>query len=218
MSHEISTRVLLQQLADGSPDDELTLEQLLDSFRHRSYGLFLMLVLIPVFIPIPAGQGALSGLLTTLIGAQMLWQMEHPWVPRFIGRKTFKRVHIINFLKHCDRWLGYIERLCHPRYGYAFDHACAGAFSGLQRLWWPARIVAFTGLLLVILGILLALPILGTNYPFGAIILAYSLGFIERDGILLGLGWILGLIEIVAAVVFSSLLIELTQKFIAYFT
>ncbi|WP_297800402.1 exopolysaccharide biosynthesis protein [Arenimonas sp. GDDSR-1] len=203
MSHEISTRVLLQQLADGSPDDELTLEQLLDSFRHRSYGLFLMLVLIPVFIPIPAGQGALSGLLTTLIGAQMLWQMEHPWVPRFIGRKTFKRVHIINFQKHFDRWLGYIERLCKPRYEYAFDHAWARAFSGL---------------LLVILGILLALPILGTNYPFGAIILAYSLGFIERDGILLGLGWILGLIEIVAAVVFSSLLIELTQKFIAYFT
>lgn len=203
MSHEISTRVLLQQLADGSPDDELTLEQLLDSFRHRSYGLFLMLVLIPVFIPIPAGQGAVSGLLTTLIGAQMLWHMEHPWMPRFIGRKTFKRANIINFQKHFDRWLGYIEKLCKPRYEYAFDHAWARAFSGL---------------LLVILGILLALPILGTNYPFGAIILAFSLGFIERDGILLGLGWILGLIEIVVAVVFSSLLIELTQKFIAYFT
>lgn len=203
MSHEISTRALLQQLADGSPDDELTLEQLLDSFRHRSYGLFLMLVLIPVFIPIPAGQGAVSGLLTTLIGAQMLWQMEHPWVPRFIGRKTFKRANIINFQKHFDRWLGYIEKLCKPRYEYAFDHAWARAFSGM---------------LLVILGILLALPILGTNYPFGAIILAFSLGFIERDGILLGLGWILGLIEIIAAVVFSSLLIELTQKFIAYFT
>lgn len=203
MSHEISTRVLLQQLADGRPEDELTLEQLLDSFRHRSYGLFLMLVLIPVFIPIPAGQGALSGLLTTLIGAQMLWQMEHPWVPRFIGRKSFKRAHIINFQKHFDRWLGYIERLCKPRYEYAFDHAWARAFSGL---------------LLVILGILLALPILGTNYPFGAIILAYSLGFIERDGILLGLGWIFGLIEIIAAVVFSSLLIDLTQQFIAYFS
>ena len=202
MSHEISTRVLLQQLADGSPDDELTLEQLLDSFRHRSYGLFLLLVLIPVFIPIPAGQGAFSGLLTTLIGAQMLWQMEHPWVPDFIGRKTFKRGHIINFRKHFDRWLGYIEKLCKPRYEYAFDHAWARAFSGF---------------LLIILGILLALPILGTNYPFGAIILAFSLGFIERDGILLGLGWILGLAEIVAAVVFSSLLIELTQKFIAYF-
>ena len=71
MSHEISTRILLRELADGSPDDELTFDLILDSFRHRSYGLFLLIVLIPVFIPIPAGQGGFSGLLIAMIGAQM---------------------------------------------------------------------------------------------------------------------------------------------------
>ena len=203
MSHEISTRILLQQLADGSPDDDLTFDLILDRFRHRSYGLFLLLVLIPVFIPIPAGQGALSGLLTSLIGMQLLMQMEHPWVPKFIGKKTFKRSHIINFQRHFDRWLGYIEKLCKPRYEYAFDHAWARAFSGL---------------LLVVLGVLLALPILLTNYPFGAIILAFSLGFIERDGILLALGWILGIMEIIVLAEFSGLIIQLIRDFLAYFS
>ena len=201
MSHEISTRILLRELADGKPDDELTFDLILDSFRHRSYGLFLLVVLIPVFIPIPAGQGGFSGLLITLIGAQMLWQMEHPWVPKFIGQKTFKRSHVINFQRHFDRWLGYIEKLCKPRYEYAFDHAWARAFSGL---------------LLVLLGLLLALPIPLTNYPFGLIILAFSLGFIERDGILLGMGWVFGLAEIAVLFEFSGLIIVTVEKFLAY--
>jgi len=122
-------------------------------------GRFLLVGLIPVFIPIPAGQGGFSGLLIALIGAQMLWQMEHPWVPKFIGQKTFKRSHVINFQRHFDRWLGYIEKLCKPRYEYAFDHAWARAFSGL---------------LLVPLGLLLALPISLTHTPFRPIILAFT--------------------------------------------
>jgi hypothetical protein len=202
MSHEISTRILLRELADGRPDDDLTFDLVLDSFRHRSYGLFLLVILIPVFIPIPAGQGGFSGLMISLIGAQMLWQMEHPWVPKFIGQKTFKRSHVINFQRHFDRWLGYIEKFCKPRYEYAFDHAWSRAFSGL---------------LLVLLGLLLALPIPLTNYPFGLIILAFSLGFIERDGILLGLGWIFGLIEILVLLEFSGLIIHTAEKIAGYF-
>jgi len=201
MSHEISTRILLKQLADGNPDDELTFDLVLDRFRHRSYGLFLLMVLIPVFFPIPAGQGGLSGLLTSLIGLQLLWQMEHPWVPKFIGQKTFKRAHIINFQRHFDRWLGYVEKLCKPRWEYAFDHAWARFFCGL---------------LLVILGVLLALPIPLTNYPFGAIILAFSLGFIERDGILLAIGWFFGIAEILILAEFSGVILQWVEKFFAY--
>ena len=203
MSHEISTRILLKQLATGDGNDDLSLELILDSFRHRSYGLFLLLVLLPVFIPVPVGQGAFSGMLTSLIGLQLLVQFEHPWLPKFIGQRPFKRQHIINFQKRFDRWLGYIEKLCKPRWEYLFDHTWARAFSGL---------------LLVILGILLALPIPLTNYPFGIIVLAFSLGFIERDGILLSIGWILGIIEIAILAEFSSYAIKLIEQATAYFT
>ncbi len=203
MSHEISTRILLKQLATGDGNDDLSLELILDSFRHRSYGLFLLMVLLPVFIPVPVGQGAFSGMLTSLIGMQLLVQFEHPWLPKFIGQRPFKRQHIINFQKRFDRWLGYIEKLCKPRWEYLFDHTWARAFSGL---------------LLVILGILLALPIPLTNYPFGIIVLAFSLGFIERDGILLSIGWILGIIEIAILAEFSSYAIKLIEQATAYFT
>ena len=203
MSHEISTRVLLKQIAEGDGEDNLTFELLLDSFRRRSYGLFLLIVLLPIFIPIPFGQGAVSGLLASLFGLQLLIQFEHPWLPKFIGDKPFKRQHIINFVGRFDKWLCYMEKFCKPRWEYLFDH-----------LW--ARV--FSGLLLVVLGVLLSLPIPFTNYPFGVIILAFSLGFIERDGILLSIGWILGIIEIAILAEFSGLALKLLSDLTGYFT
>ena len=67
-----STHQLINQLCEGSPEDELTLGGLLDEFQERAFGLFLFLVLLPTFIPVPAGQGAVSGFLTSLIGLQFL--------------------------------------------------------------------------------------------------------------------------------------------------
>lgn len=203
MSHEISTRVLLKQIAQGDGNDNLTFELLLDSFRRRSYGLFLLIVLLPVFIPIPFGQGGVSGLLTSLFGLQLLIQFEHPWLPKFIGDKPFKRQNIIKFVNRFDTWLCYMEKFCKPRWEYVFDHAWARVFSGL---------------LLIILGVLLALPIPLTNYPFGVIVLCFSLGFIERDGILLSIGWILGIIEIAILAEFSSYAFDFIAYISKYFT
>ena len=54
----------------------------------------------------------------------------------------------------------------------------------------------FTGLLVVLLGVLLALPIPFTNYLFGAMMLAFALALLERDGALMLLCWAAGIIAI----------------------
>ena len=50
----------------------------------------------------------------------------------------------------------------------------------------------FTGLLLVLLGLLLALPIPFTNYLFGGLLLLFALALLERDGALMIVAWIAG--------------------------
>lgn len=187
--HEISTRALLEEIATGDPDDLLSFGELLDRFSRRSHGLFLLLVLLPVFIPVPIGVGGICGPMISLIGVQLLLQFEHPWLPGFLARRQFKRQLLIGFQKRFGGWLQRLERLSRPRHEELFDRAVWRAFSGL---------------LLIALGILLALPVPGTNYPFGLIILLFSLGLIERDGVIMALGWLLGIIEIVLAVFFSS--------------
>ena len=50
----------------------------------------------------------------------------------------------------------------------------------------------FTGLLLVLLGLLLSLPIPFTNYLFAGLLMLFALALLERDGVLMLVAWIAG--------------------------
>jgi hypothetical protein len=185
----ITTRRLVDELATGDPDEELSLAELLDRFSERSFGLFLLIVLLPTFIPIPVGVGAISGGLASLIGLQFLVRLEHPWLPGFMAKRHIHRYRVISFRDRMGKWLGRLERLTKPRWEGMFAHPAAHAF---------------TGLMLVVLGVLLCLPIPLTNYPFGLILLAYSFALIERDGKLMLLAWAVGLAEIAVVAGFGG--------------
>ena len=193
----ITTRALVDELAIGNPDDTMTLGELLDRFSERSFGLFLLIVMLPTFIPIPLGMGAVSGGLASLIGLQFLARFEHPWLPRFIARHEIHRHRLISFRDRMGKWLGRIERLTKPRNQAVLTHPVAHAF---------------TGLLLVILGAALSLPLPLTNYPFGLVLLAFAFALIERDGRLMLVAWAAGLVEIAVIVGFSSQIVDLVAK------
>lgn len=167
-SAEISTRALLDTLAEGNGDaGPLTLGGVLDQFRARAFGIFLLLGVLPSFVPLPVGAGAVSGPLVMLAGLQMLVLMGHPWVPGFLSRRPLSREGMAKFRDRTSGLLRKLEKISRPRNERVIDHP-------LARL--------FTGLLLVLLGGLLALPIPATNYPFGLILLAFAIALIERDG------------------------------------
>lgn len=189
MSPEISTRALLHALADGDPAEQLTLGGLLDQFQARAYGVFLLMSVLPAFVPLPIGAGAVSGPLVSLIGLQLLAQMEHPWVPRFLARRPLSRPSMVKFRDRTARVLRWLEKVSRPRSELVIDHPAARTF---------------TGLLLVLLGVLLALPLPATNYPFGLILLAYAIALIERDGRLMLLAWAAGLVQLAVMGVLSG--------------
>lgn len=186
MSPEISTRGLLDALATGWDGAECTLGDMLDRFKERAYGVFMLIALLPSFVP---GGGAVSGPLIILIGLQLLWHLEHPWVPRFISRRPLPRESIVKFRDRTAKLLRWLEKVSRPRTEVFIEHRAA-------------RI--FTGLLLVVLGGLLALPIPGTNYVFGLILLAFAIALIERDGRLMLIAWVAGALEIGAMGYFSG--------------
>jgi hypothetical protein len=189
MSPEISTRALLDTLAEGAGGEALTLGDLLDRFRERAYGVFLLVSVLPAFVPLPVGAGAISGPLVSLIGLQLLAQMAHPWVPKFIARRELSRDGVTKFRNRTRRLLGWIEKVSRPRTEGLIEHPAARTF---------------TGGLLVVLGALLALPLPATNYPFGLILLAYAIALIERDGRLMAIAWVLGVAEIATVALFSG--------------
>jgi len=194
-----STRALIDQLAQGDPEATLSLGELLDNFSERAFGLFLLLVMLPCFIPLPFGVGSISGGLSALIGMQLLLRLQRPWVPGWLARRPMKRSALIGFRDRMSRWLERLERITRPRNEILFDNPLAHAF---------------TGLLLIGLGIALALPLPLTNYPFGLILLCYAFALIERDGRLLAVAWILGLVEIGLLAGFSAQLSAMVHSWI----
>lgn len=194
----ISTRALVDRLAHGDPDGSVTFAELLDQFSERAWGLFLLLALLPNFIPIPVGVGAISGALVVLIGVQLLFHVEHPWLPGFLARREIQRHTLVRFRNRLDKWLGRIEKLIKPRWQGVLDNKYGHAFSGFM---------------LIVLGVILALPIPGTNWVFGSLLLGYALALIERDGKLMLLCWGLGLVEMTAVPYISALFIAWGAQF-----
>ena len=175
---ELSTSSLLQQLADGEAEHKVTIDDLLQRFNRRAFGVLLLMFTLPAFLPLPAGAGAISGPLVTLLGLQMMFGMRRPWIPQRWRCRGMRRERFARFSQRMRPWLLRVERLVKPRWSGLFTVA-------------PAP--AVTGILLAILGILLSLPIPLTNYPLGLLILFYAIALIERDGVFLLLLWLLGI-------------------------
>jgi hypothetical protein len=181
MHDRTTTAGLLADIVENH-SGALPLGDLLNTFSERAFGLFLLLGILPAFLPLPAGAGAISGPLVVLAGLQLLAQAEHPWLPAWLRRRPVAIASIDRMRRRLARPLRWLERASRPRWPAIIDHPAAKAF---------------TGLLLVMLGVLLALPIPLTNYPFGLVLLVFAVALIERDGVGMTLAWTLGVLEIV---------------------
>ena len=184
-------RALLSAFSSGAPDDTLKLRDLLGGLGKRVFGMLLCVAALPAFIPIPGLAGAISGPLTMLVGVQMLIGLRRPWLPRFIAERGPHRSSLAGFERRIAPWLARLEKVVRPRLTTVLDSR-------------PGTM--FTGLLLVLLGLLLALPIPFTNYLFGVLLLAYALALIERDGAFMLVCWAAGIVAIAVFGILSGAL------------
>lgn len=189
-----STREVLDALAAGDPDERLSLGELLSGLRQSAFGMMLFFAVLPAFIPIPGVAGAISGPLVILVGVQLLIGLRRPWLPRFIATRGPHRRSLARFRDMLAGTLRWLEKVVRPRLEWVLDHRLASAVSGL---------------LLVLLGILLALPIPFTNYIFGGLLLIFVFALLERDGALMLIAWLAGAIAVFVFGVTSGALLEL---------
>ena len=180
-STQPGARAVLAALAAGPADDVVTLRSVMEGLGGSLFGMLLFIATLPAFLPIPGVAGALSGPLVSVIGLQLLLCMRRPWLPRMVADRGPRRGTLARFEHRISPWLRRLERVVRPRLPALIDHPAA---------------TFVTGLLLVLLGVLLALPIPFTNYVVGLLLLAYALALVERDGALMLVAWGAGLVAI----------------------
>lgn len=191
---------LLRSFAQGDPEEVLALDRLLYGLGRSAFGMFLFVSVLPGFVPIPGFAGVVSGPLVALIGLQLIVGLRKPWVPAFIGRRGPRRSTMARFCDRISPAMARLEHLVRPR---------------LRALTRSRMANAYTGVLLICLGLLLALPLPMTNFVFAGTLLLFALALMERDGALMLALWTVSTAGLVATGLLSEELARLIHGWLA---
>ncbi|MEN9219266.1 MAG: exopolysaccharide biosynthesis protein, partial [Thermostichales cyanobacterium GMQP_bins_62] len=154
------------------PPATVTLGEILQTTGESSFGLLLAILSFPSALPLPApGYSTPFGVLIVLLALQWLGGSSTPWLPpRFLKREISWETWV-KILAAGIPWLRRLERLTGPRWPVV-----------TRRGHWVL------GLLVLLMGISMILPIPGTNTVPALGVFLIGLGLIEADGVICALG------------------------------
>jgi hypothetical protein len=182
------TELLQELLSDvpepkiGEPEPRIALEDLLTRFQRRAFGVFLLIVVLPSFIPVAVGVGGVSGTLSILCGLQMMWGLERPWLPKFAAGFSLPRRRLAGFARRTETWFRWLEKIIKPR----------------QEKFTGRGADIFTGFVIVLMGVVLFLPIPFTNFFFAIPLAVLAFSLIERDGTMIVICWVSSFVVLIS--------------------
>lgn len=181
-SPEEKTSDLLRRVLQALPHDQVPLGQLIRRLRRRSFGGILMVLGVIALVP---GVATLAGLAMLIPGTQMLLGYRAPLLPRFIRRREIRRDRLRALGDKVLPWLQRMERYVRPRW------------LGVTQ---AAPFTKLIGLLVICLALIIVLPLPLSNGPPAIALLTLSLGLLERDGLLMCGGIVVGLVALAIGV------------------
>lgn len=172
------TSEMLAALVDAEAPARLTVGEILDQLGERAFGAFLIVFALPNLVPVPIpGLSALLGIPLILISGQLCLRWPRPWLPRWLADRSFAKEDLDRAFTRGLPYLARLERLCRPRWQFMSVPT-------------TERVI---GLVCLALSAILFLPIPFANLLPAAAICLFGLAIAERDGLVGGLGLLLGL-------------------------
>jgi hypothetical protein len=167
----LPTSELLIDLVDCSTDDEMTVGALIDGLGGRAFSIILLLLTLPIAVPGPPGLPVIFAVPLLILSAQLWLGRPAPWLPGFVRRRRFSRKALLAVLHKVKPTLARLESVCRPRLTQLSD--------GRGQRW----IGAF--MFLCALVMTNPVPIPFSHLPLAFAMALLSLGFVERDGVII---------------------------------
>jgi hypothetical protein len=189
---ERNTSELLQLVVVQNANDKMSVGEIKNSLHERGFGVLLAIAALPICLPIPVPPGYTTffSIPLFIFSVQMMWGMKSPWLPEWITKKEINKKSLQKLIEKATPWLRKIESYLHPRLTYISVHA------------WE-RII---GIFAFIFTISISLPIPLTNFPPGWGILIMSLGLLNKDGLTIIVGMIVGTIGVGITLIILTLI------------
>lgn len=190
-----TSRILERVLAE-LPGTRVSITYIMLRLRRRSFGGILIVLAILGLVP---GIGILAGLAMTVPGTQMALGFRAPYLPRFVRRR---KIDVASLRALGNRIIPMIERLeryVRPRWLFVTN----------------APMPSMVGVLVVVLGLVVTLPLPFSNFPPAVALLCIALGLLERDGVLIAAGFAIGCFALAIGGMAISVAIEVAIHFFA---
>ncbi|WP_237217381.1 exopolysaccharide biosynthesis protein [Falsiroseomonas oryziterrae] len=156
-------------------DRSVALGALADRFGMAGAGALLLLLAVPAFLPVPLPTGIPAGVAAAAIGAQIALGHDRPWLPCWARRFSLRRDQVASGIGRLFRILRRLGLRLRRRLPQA-----VGTHGAPRPL---------TGLVLVVCGIVLILPLPFGNQLPSLAIAAVGLGLLRGDGLFVLVGY-----------------------------
>ncbi|MCH2547968.1 MAG: exopolysaccharide biosynthesis protein [Alphaproteobacteria bacterium] len=198
-----ATSEVLEETVGNHKADDISLGELMRILQERGFGLLMVVLVLPncVPIPVPPGVSTIFSVPLVFLAAQMLVGHPVPWLPNWLRAKTIKRATLATMVAKLSPKLKIVEKLLKPR--LTFFDSNAGE-----------RVIGFFWM---IFAISIAVPLPMTNFLPGIGILFMSLGLLSRDGLVIFLGIIIGLLGCAFTVGVLAVGVKALETFLASF-
>ena len=168
---------------DLQPDPEAqaataTLGDIVDRVDERAFGVLLLLLALPCTLPFVYVLPQIVALPMLALAAQMAMGKRAPWFPQRFRRRRFEIAAFRSVIARSEKYLGWVERFARPRLRPVTGQG------GMR----------FVGVILLIPIASILTPLPATNTVPGIGVAVVALGLIERDGALVVLGLLVGLV------------------------
>lgn len=171
---------ILDEIGADERRERVSVSDLMRAMDARAVAALILLFALPNVVPTPPGTSSVLGLPLLYLTAQMMLG-KLPWLPAIIADRSMTRSDFNAFVGRVTPLLARVERLLRPRLFFMTAPPSERIIGGIFFL----------------LAIVLALPIpLGNMLPALAISLM-ALGVLERDGLWVIFGVIVGALSMV---------------------
>jgi len=165
-----TSELLIHLVADGA-EDAMTVGELIDGLGGRAFSIILLLLTLPIAVPGPPGLPLIFAVPLLILSAQLWLGRPAPWLPGFVRRRRFSRSALLVVLRKVRPTLARLESICRPRLTALSD--------GVGQRW----IGAFFFLCALVLTNPVPIPF--SHLPLALALAVLSLGFVERDGVIM---------------------------------
>lgn len=191
-----STSALINDIYNKNVEDNIKVGTLLKSIDSGGFALLNLIFAIILMIPLPPPIAIIAGLIIMFLSFQMIIGMKEVWLPKIITEKSIKRTTLTVIVEKSTIYLYKLERFTRRRFTFVSNpitERIIGAF------------------IFFLAGITLT-PIVFANTIPGLAIILISFGMINKDGLMVIIGFIVGIFSIFVVWLMISVGLNVVMK------